>query len=665
MILSSSRLLMLLALTTTTMGCDSLDRIQYRVCGNHLVEDQETCDGDPESGCIPPHQINECHMRCSFYAGGICPKGQACSDNGACLVKDNLCGNGVTEPGDNETCDGEPDCIPPGKPDACHLKCSHYDKGICPMGSKCSSNGACLPELNVCGNGVVEAPEECDGSSDCIPAGGPDECKLRCEAHVDGHCPAKSICDSYDACVLAPGVCGNLWLDPGEECDGDPGCGPPGTSAACKYSCLNGASCPAGKSCDQDYICRTGLIHVGDITIAKAADVSLIAGVAILEGSLLVNAPDLTTLDLPNLESIRDNFTIDQNSGLVSARLPNLATIGGNLTVCPRDVFDELDLSGLTQAGAIGFASAKPGSNCQWGRGWPGTPYFMPKLSKVSLGHLSSVVGNFSVGLTHMPGLPPMPNLTTIGGGFQISETQFTEFGGDYSSSGWGALRSVGSVYITSNKNLARVRFWGLQNAGNIYIGSNASLVDINLGSLQNAADVNISDNNANSGPLFNVSMGNVHIRNNLTLSGNTNFVSVDLVSTVVDGTFTLSGSGAFSLSTPSGANQIFIKDNLYLSSIDLWINLPTLQWLQVTNNPQLREIRDEAHFTYVRYLDIESNNLLGALTLPYLDTVQSLTVVSNPSMPTCAVKALANSLRQMPPPQITIANNNDNAVCH
>lgn len=55
------------------------------------------------------------------------------------------------------------------------------------------------------------------------------------------------------------GVCGNQVLEAGEQCDGSPAphaCGAPRTPAACRFICQGGVACPEGMSCGRDEVCR-------------------------------------------------------------------------------------------------------------------------------------------------------------------------------------------------------------------------------------------------------------------------------------------------------------------------------------------------------------------------------------------------------------------------
>ena len=62
---------------------------------------------------------------------------------------------------------------------------------------------------------------------------------------------------------LTPGVCGNGVVDPGEDCDGfadaaaHEACGAPSAGPlACRFTCAASAACPTGYNCGNDLICR-------------------------------------------------------------------------------------------------------------------------------------------------------------------------------------------------------------------------------------------------------------------------------------------------------------------------------------------------------------------------------------------------------------------------
>jgi hypothetical protein len=101
---------------------------------------------------------------------------------------EHVCGDGVLDPG--EECDGAP----------------------CADGRDCLQGCTC-DAPNRCGNGTVDPGEQCDGADDRLCPG---DCQDDCR------CPGRVLC-------------GNGVLDPGEECDGGP--------------------CPGGEPCSPDCEC--------------------------------------------------------------------------------------------------------------------------------------------------------------------------------------------------------------------------------------------------------------------------------------------------------------------------------------------------------------------------------------------------------------------------
>jgi cysteine-rich repeat protein len=146
------------------------------------------------------------------------------------------CGDGILDPG--ETCD------PPGLPQP-------------PNGNDCQ------PSCTYCGDGITQAPEQCDdGNSD-----GGDGCRNDCTIPV----------------------CGDGILDPGETCE------PPGSPAGphgypCRMDCTvcgdavtqPGGSCDDGNTVDADAcsnLCTTGLNHF--VCYEAHADPAVISGVSL------------------------------------------------------------------------------------------------------------------------------------------------------------------------------------------------------------------------------------------------------------------------------------------------------------------------------------------------------------------------------------------------
>lgn len=151
------------------------------VCGNGLLEDVETCEGDPlPEGCDP--------ASCTVAAGYECLPAPP---------------EPTPDPTGGETGADEP--------------------------PEWSSTCTLLP---VCGNGIVEVDETCD-DEDTAPGDG---CDAECQIEAGFSCSgAPSTC----------AACGDGFVDPGEACDAGEliGNGTPGCSDTCEvipgWECFN------------------------------------------------------------------------------------------------------------------------------------------------------------------------------------------------------------------------------------------------------------------------------------------------------------------------------------------------------------------------------------------------------------------------------------------
>ena len=178
------------------------------------------------------------------------------SDQGPDLGPEELCGNGAVD--DGETCDwaasGAEACpqVPVDcSPDVCQLAtvtgslvtcssvCEFTDRvcgpidGCCPANCPIENDEDCSA---VCGNGIREAAETCDGDcpascddGDACTAdsstGAAATCNLKCTnapitacTNGDGCCPANCDASNDNDCSAS---CGDGILDAGETCDGD------------------------------------------------------------------------------------------------------------------------------------------------------------------------------------------------------------------------------------------------------------------------------------------------------------------------------------------------------------------------------------------------------------------------------------------------------------
>ncbi len=198
-------------------------------CGDGLITGSEKCDLGIEAGlpgacptaCAPlaactPRALNgtACQAECVLLSPS-CTDGDGCCPGNCVAGNDDdcspSCGNGTIEPEHGETCEarGEQICKASaaacddgdactvdtliGSAGNCNAECLAVPittleaDGCCPAGADANTDEDCDP---ICGNGVREAAEECDGADGCTP-----DCRLALK-------PEQVACieESADAC---------------------------------------------------------------------------------------------------------------------------------------------------------------------------------------------------------------------------------------------------------------------------------------------------------------------------------------------------------------------------------------------------------------------------------------------------------------------------------
>ncbi len=204
----------LLAVLLGAAGCSEKAVVVY-TCGNGILEADEICDGTQFSEnlnlvCSNGATANKSALRCTDKC--------QLDMSAACTA---VCGNGIIEEG--EQCDGlamptvNAACT---NPDLTKLGCQNcrvVDNGIC--GSSAKTKPAWYAET--CGNGQLDTGELCDGDiiasaakicpANMIPKGNP---VYKCLDSCRG-------VDISGACVFGNNaVCGNGVLEGDEACDG-------------------------------------------------------------------------------------------------------------------------------------------------------------------------------------------------------------------------------------------------------------------------------------------------------------------------------------------------------------------------------------------------------------------------------------------------------------
>ncbi len=255
-------------------------------CGDGVIEPGETCDDGntvPGDGCSgvcqtePGYSCPTPGSPCVFTGQGLCGDGriegtEGCDD-----------GNTISGDGCSSACEVEPgyECITPGRPcmknDGSAAACGdgvveageQCDDGNTTPGDGCSSTcqlekgftcpkpGTACQTLQYCGDGILQTAngEQCDDGN-TTPGDG---CSGACQIEPGYACPDPGL-----PCVKI-WVCGNGHVDPGEACDDGNTVGGDGCSADCSmvepgYTCpdVSGNGGPCVKS--PANVCGDGVV---------------------------------------------------------------------------------------------------------------------------------------------------------------------------------------------------------------------------------------------------------------------------------------------------------------------------------------------------------------------------------------------------------------------
>jgi len=190
---------------------EPLDPAPAATCGDDIVDPGEDCDGGP---C--------CAADCTFAtAGTACDDGDFCTDGDACD------GAGICEPG-------------------AHRNCS--DGVGCTVDTCDSANATCVntpDDANCADDGLFcNGAEFCDAVNDCASTGNP--------------CEAGTVCNDVTDTCDPQAACGNGVVEAGEECDGGPCCADDCTFATAGSACDDGDFCTTGDACDGAGACLAG-----------------------------------------------------------------------------------------------------------------------------------------------------------------------------------------------------------------------------------------------------------------------------------------------------------------------------------------------------------------------------------------------------------------------
>ncbi len=220
--------------TVDTSGCTLAS------CGNGIVEGIEACD----DGNTTP--LDGCGGNCNIEDGWDC--------HGQPSVCTKLCGNGTLDPG--EQCDG---ALLGGQ--TCTSLGAGYTGGTLGCGQSCTFDTANC-ELPTCGNGAIDAGEQCDGvllnDQTCEGLG-----------FIGGSLLCTGAC-GYDVSHCVPITCGDGIISTGEACDD----GNQGSGDGCNVLC----SIEAGWDCTGEPSTCTELCGNGTLDAGEQCDGNALGG---------------------------------------------------------------------------------------------------------------------------------------------------------------------------------------------------------------------------------------------------------------------------------------------------------------------------------------------------------------------------------------------------
>ncbi len=231
---------LLLAGALVAFGCGGSGGGDDAVCGNGVLETGEACDGTEfgSATCLTE----------GFTGGNLACTATCTLDTSACTT-------------------AQPQCETPADCDA--TQCQTCRDGACVStctGSQTCEGGVCTdPTPANCGNGVIDANEQCDGNE----LGG-QTCESQGFAGGTLGCTAACKFDT-SACTEPSADCGNGVLDAGEQCDGaelgGQTCKTQGfddgelaCTAACRFdtsACTAAAKAGVGEPCTRDSECES------------------------------------------------------------------------------------------------------------------------------------------------------------------------------------------------------------------------------------------------------------------------------------------------------------------------------------------------------------------------------------------------------------------------
>ena len=294
---------------------------------------------------------------------------------------------------------------------------------------------------SVCGNGIVERGETCDGHcppdcddsdpcTDDVMYGSAETCYVFCTnsdreaTDDDGCCSIYSNANIDSDCDP---VCGNSVVEEGEICDD----GNTDGEDDCSSDCAFNSFCPQGS-------------FEGGFTVREKRDARRLSGCLELGGDLAIESPAIEDLaDLARLESVGGDLRIFGNAALTAlAGLEGLIRIGGTLEIITNQ--ELASLSGLDNLQELG------------GDLYLDNNILLCDLS--GLGSLTALGGSLRIyNSPTLDRLPGLGALTAVQGDLELRENQWLS-----DLTGLEGVTSVGgTVLIYGNPRLVNLHALG------------------------------------------------------------------------------------------------------------------------------------------------------------------------------------------------------------
>ena len=317
------------------LGFDTSMCSASTTCGNRIKDGAEVCDGGDLGGATCESVVGSgstgylgCNSNCSDFDTSFCSAPSTC--NGAALDEGEVCDGANLNGATCETVVG------PGSTGilACAVNCYDYDRSHCTAAS-------------ICGNGLLEAGEACDGTNF-----NGETCESLVGKGSRGTLKCNSCVISTENCSAAS-TCGNNIIDGNDKCDG---------------SALNGKTCHdvVGEGSEGTLGCRD---NCSDYDISRCTAASKCGNGIIEEGEAcdttrLNDRTCATEVGFGSTGKLVCNSTC---TGFITSGC-SASTTCGNGKLETNELCDTTNLKGATCDSAVGSGSVGTvlcGSDCK------------------------------------------------------------------------------------------------------------------------------------------------------------------------------------------------------------------------------------------------------------------------------------------------------------